>query len=475
MNQPEDTNRDGAQERTGGRLSTGQRLIRFGALAAVLSAVLAVTANLSEIAGWFAPDETRELVEETRETIAGTDAKVEELLVLLRNQAMASGADLTLESEAAVRYAVQAIIDSGNAQKRDALEALSRGDVTRAATTMARLAADQTAAVEKTGDVAAESWLEAGALYLTHDFGQAIEAYRRAADLRPGDGAVLAKLGLAHLRAGDPASATSAFERALSGSPGPEVRSAAHLGLGRIARQRGEYAEAEEHLRIALDATPAETVTAERVLVLDALGQLDRARGRFDSADAHLTEALRLAEQLGNASLQADITLDLGILDAEAGHYDRAGTRMREALEIHRQRNDPASEAEALGKLGGLELLRGNTDRARELLEQTVAAKERLEWDASVVYDLINLGTLAATADDFASAGAHFERAEKIAEAHELLELVPVIRYNRGEMALNAGDQEAACAFFAEAVPRLKSMGSQHAATASHRRADFCR
>ena len=164
MNQSEDTNLQGAQERTGGRLSTGQRLIRFGALAAVLSAVLAVTANLSEIAGWFAPDETRELVEETRETIAGTDAKVEELLVLLRNQAMASGADLTLESEAAVRYAVQAIIDSGNAQKRDALDALSRGDVTQAATTMARLAADQTAAVEKTGDVAAESWLEAGAL-----------------------------------------------------------------------------------------------------------------------------------------------------------------------------------------------------------------------------------------------------------------------------------------------------------------------
>ena len=43
------------------------------------------------------------------------------------------------------------------------------------------------------------------------------------------------------------------------------------------------------------------------------------------------------------------------------------------------------------------------------------------------------------------------------------------------EMALNAGDQETACALFAEAVPRLQSMGSQHAAAASRRQAEFCR
>ena len=76
-----------------------RNIIGLGAAAAVLSAGLAVLANLTEIAGWFQKDETRILVEETRGAIEQTDAKVEELVTLLRNQAAASGLNLDIESE----------------------------------------------------------------------------------------------------------------------------------------------------------------------------------------------------------------------------------------------------------------------------------------------------------------------------------------------------------------------------------------
>jgi len=75
--------------------------IQLGAVAAVISAILAVTANLSEIMGWFAPDQTREIVVRTQSTVEDTDAKVNELLTLLRNQAAVNGVELDIESERA--------------------------------------------------------------------------------------------------------------------------------------------------------------------------------------------------------------------------------------------------------------------------------------------------------------------------------------------------------------------------------------
>lgn len=93
-----------------------RKAIGLGAVAAAFSALLGVLANLSEIAGLFSPDETRDLVQETRVAVQYKDSKVSELLVLLRNQAAATGLDLNIESETAIRNAIQAIVVSGNAQ-----------------------------------------------------------------------------------------------------------------------------------------------------------------------------------------------------------------------------------------------------------------------------------------------------------------------------------------------------------------------
>jgi hypothetical protein len=82
--------RQSATMRRERRAAWRRKVIGLGAAAAIGSAALAVLANLSEIAGWFAPDQTRELVEKTRVTVEDTDAKVNELINLLRNQAAAA-------------------------------------------------------------------------------------------------------------------------------------------------------------------------------------------------------------------------------------------------------------------------------------------------------------------------------------------------------------------------------------------------
>jgi tetratricopeptide (TPR) repeat protein len=156
-----------------------RQAIGWGVATAVFSAVLALVANLSEVAGWLRPDETREIVEETRKTIVGTNAKVDELVILLRNQAAAAGVDLNIASDAAIRNAISAIVASGDAQKQKAVKFINNGDVAGAAELLTKVATEQASAVSQTREAAAESWREAAALYNLQDLTKAVDSYEQ--------------------------------------------------------------------------------------------------------------------------------------------------------------------------------------------------------------------------------------------------------------------------------------------------------
>jgi len=454
------------------RHSRRRALIGWGAAAAVVSAGLAVVANLSEIAGWFAPDETLELVEQTRATVADTDAKVNELVTLLRNQAAAAGMDLNLEAEAAMRNAVEAIVVSGNRQKQLALTELEAGNVRAAAEMMTELATTQTSAASATSDAAARSWSEAGALYYGVDIDQSIRSYVEAHRLRPRDPAVLGQLGHALIRAGRVEEARARFDQARLLAPGPEVLAGLELGVGQIEKQSGNYPAAERHYLAALETASAAGRVEDQVNALIALGNLERARGDMSAADAHLRRALTLAERSDNPGREADVLAALGTVAATRREFEEADEFLRAALEIYQQRNDLAGQANVIGDRGALALLRDDLEAAELLLQQSVALAERLGWQSPIAYDLVNLAAISLAGDDFAGADAQLERAQRIAADSGLAELEPVIVHNRGEIAWAAGDAENACRYWGEAAPRLSDMGSAYAEQARQRLAE---
>lgn len=443
-----------------------RKAIGLGAAAAVVSAILAVTANLSEIASLVKPDETRELVEETRGFIVGTDEKIEELVALLRNQAAASGVDLNIESEVAIRNAITAIIASGNARKQSALKQLDEGDVVGAAEMMAGVAANQADAATESSAAAAESWREAGAIYYPFDVVQAIRCYREADRLQPDHPKTLEMLGHSFVRAGRFNDAETVFNRSLAIDAPPAEASSAHFGLGHVAKKRGRYVEAGEHYQSALDIAGRHRLGPERIYALIALGQLDRSRGDVDGARARLEQALSQAEEIGDEGLQAKALDTMGTIAAQEARYDDAERLMNRALEIHTARNDKAGQATTLGNLGAMALSRGDFADAEQRLLRAVSLGEELGSDPSVAYDLVNLASIAVEADDFDTADERLGRAQLIADEAGLDELAPVIVFNRGDIARDSGDMGAACGYWLEALPALEAMGSVHVATA---------
>jgi tetratricopeptide (TPR) repeat protein len=443
--------------------------IGLGATAALGSAVLAVLANLSEIAGWFAPDETRDLVEQTRVAVVDTDAKVDELLNLLRNQAAAAGVNLNIESEVAIRNAIQTIIASANAQKQSALAQLDEGNIAGAAEAMAKIATSQETAVSATGEAAAATWREAGALYFGHDFGEAIHSYEQALRLEPGNLESINMLGRSLLRGGRLEDAARVFEEGMALDANPAQRASLQTGMGEIAKQSGDYAAATEYFSAALEISQREDLELEQIDALLGLGVTARATGNLDLAEKHYLAAEAIAGNTSNDSLNAKIQTDLGIVEASRGDYSDAKRRIREALEIHRARYNLAGQANTIGNLGAIALLEGELDNAENLLLESVEIGEKLGWKESIAYDLVNLGGIAKERKAFEAADEYLAKAEQLSREADLAELVPVIVFNRGEIALEQGDTATACSYWMEAEPVLTSMGSGYAETAVSR------
>jgi len=443
-----------------------RRVIGWGAVAAVASAMLAGLANLGEIIQWFQPDDTRQLVEQTRSTIADTDAKVDELVTLLRNQAAASGVSLDIESEEAIRNAVQAIVISGNKQKQAALSLLEAGDTEGAAARMQQVAESQSSAASTTNTTAADSWRETGGLYDAINMTKAVHAYSEAVRLAPGEAARHEELGFAQERAGRFGDAEASLTRALTLDPDPATRASALLGLGRIAKQRGNYPLAFEYVNEVLALAEEHPLRRQRIHALRALGILQRSTGNIDGAVATLEEARSLAVESGDDLVRADVLTALGTIAASKDQYDAAELSLYKANAIYKEDNNLIGQATVIGNLGAVALKRGDLEEAERLLLESVALGEQLDWQTSIAYDLINLAVIASEKKDFDLADERLGRAQAIAEDTGLHEIVPVIIFNRGETAEAAGDRETACRFWVEGVEMLVEMGSEHVAEA---------
>lgn len=114
------------------------------------------------------------------------------------------------------------------------------------------------------------------------------------------------------------------------------------------------------------------------------------------------------------------------------------------------------------------QLRRGTSHAAKGpgLAEEFAELNEQLGWKSSVAHDLVNLAAISSAKGDFATADRRLGRAQRIAEDIGLAELVPVIVFNRGEIARDADNLEAACSHWLAALPMMKQMGSAHVATA---------
>ncbi|MEU6743345.1 AfsR/SARP family transcriptional regulator [Streptosporangium sandarakinum] len=178
----------------------------------------------------------------------------------------------------------------------------------------------------------------------------------------------LTDLAWTHWRLGEYERAEEHAHQALDACEETAERARALLTLGNVALRRRQDAQAERHLRQALDLTRigADAWGEAHVLGILAL-VLDRA-GRPEEARRHLDLALALHRKVGNPAGEA-MTLDhLGVVLRHQDEPDLARTRHEQAAALYRGLGDTAGEAAALNGLA-----EAADDPARAVEEHTTA------------------------------------------------------------------------------------------------------
>jgi tetratricopeptide (TPR) repeat protein len=172
----------------------------------------------------------------------------------------------------------------------------------------------------------------------------------------------------------------------------PAVAAGLHLTIGNAYRGMGRYAQAEPHLRRALDLLIAvdgedhpDTATARMVLAALLRGKGDRA-----SAEVLYQRAIATyRRQLGNQHpFVAHALLSLGGLFVEQGKLDAAEPLYREALQINRALHADAPHADlafSLASIAGLSYARGDYERAERGYREALAMYRTLLGDQHAV------------------------------------------------------------------------------------------
>ncbi|MFN2190491.1 MAG: tetratricopeptide repeat protein [Candidatus Promineifilaceae bacterium] len=200
------------------------------------------------------------------------------------------------------------------------------------------------------------------------------------------------------------------ISRALESSPGASTyfQANGHRGAGILARQQGDYDEAQSHHEISLalfrELGPDYNLGAARQL--DALGEIEQYHGNYEAAIAYHKESLALQQEIGDKEGIAASLAHLGVIAREQGHYGESEELLKQSLQLNREQGDRLRIGVDLNNLGLLATLQCHYDQALHYLEEAVLQYRDLNNKLGISDSLMNMGDVAKDRGDFKQSDA---------------------------------------------------------------------
>jgi predicted ATPase/DNA-binding XRE family transcriptional regulator len=166
----------------------------------------------------------------------------------------------------------------------------------------------------------------------------------------------------------------------------------ANLGAGMLAFLQCEYDAATARLRTALTQYKELGDTAGTALVLQRLGGVARERGDYAAAENLHCESYDLYESLGDRSGMAWAHNHLGFVAWLRGDLEVGARRCRRARDSFRLLGDGEGLAWSLISLGTIAQYSGDLIEAEDLLQESLALSQRLGYREGVAWSLNQLG-----------------------------------------------------------------------------------
>ncbi|MFD6888180.1 BTAD domain-containing putative transcriptional regulator [Streptomyces sp. NPDC059957] len=177
----------------------------------------------------------------------------------------------------------------------------------------------------------------------------------------------------------------------------------------------GDYEQAAEHFRQALDLARGIGDQGLAASALAALGTVSTRRREYDRAHDQCAQSLALFRELGDRGGEARCLTDLGIVHERQGRYEDAHEHHRQSLLAYRETGSRIGETVVLNNIGLLYQRQGRYDEARHHHRQALDLSRRFDFPGDEAESLNALAEAARSTGDLAQAAAEHHAALTIA------------------------------------------------------------
>jgi len=251
------------------------------------------------------------------------------------------------------------------------------------------------------------------------------------------------------LRTGRPAEAVKAYQRGLTlcqESGDQIVLSYLNLNMGVAASELGRYAQAQQHIDLAV--TRSENL--DNILGLGyslfSRGRLEISQGKYQQAIQTLQQALSYFNKVGTVHASR-VQVYLGLAHHLQGDYDLAAQLYDQALEGLKAANSKLELTRCLNCLGCLAYDQGKLHQAEQFQHESLALLQETEQEpAMVAATLRYLGQLMVASGEHRHAEArdYFRQALALATEHQLAPIALDVCLDVARLLSLAGKTEQA-------------------------------
>ena len=253
-------------------------------------------------------------------------------------------------------------------------------------------------------------------------------------------------------RLGDGERARSVYQAIITDGDNPNLVAQAKVGLGLLAFESGEHAEAIALLEEGLVDTEASASTA---VAADRLGRAYALTGRFDEAIALFSRYLVAAKKRGDPLDSIRFAVLLANTQIDRCDYGAAETVLSEILDQARDAADPTDRAFVYWTQSRLHSSQGEAELAGRYARLALTALEQTEHSRYVANAFLLLATLENDQGHSAEALQLVEQAEPVVKASGNRYDIGRLELERARAELGLGNKEEAASRALGSLPLL--------------------
>lgn len=388
-------------------------------------------------------------------------------IVTTLNRGQPANSQLTSEQITALTEAVTDLSAgkdtvASEATIKAALNALAKGDATKAKTLLAKNA-------QKPGEdpkQKAKTYRDLGALAFFNDTIEALQAYRNATKLDPDNTEGWNQLGRLLERVGDLDGAFTAYSKieGLAETHHNQKETAtAYRNLGNVNLIHGDLEKAADYYQKALVANEQLDNKEDISANYGNLGLVYQARGELDKAIEYHEKALKIDENLDDKEGMAADYSNLGVAYNSRGDLEKATEYFQKSLALEENLGNKEGMAADYGNLGVIFNTRGEWDKALEYLQKSLALEEDLGHKEGMANDYTNLGNVYQNRGELDKAFEYYQNALALDESLGDIEGMAINYGNMGNIYTKQGRKEQADLTYQKGI-ELKNASSNKSA-----------